>query len=326
MKYILTILTFLFISFNSFSLNDTTQIEDKKKTIVPLSQTENNSTINAESYYRLLYENSKSETEKYVNLLTTALTVIIALIIAIVGSSFFYNYRFNKKEFELITNETSDKIKEVQKELIRQTKEEIEVLTKENKERINEEFGKISDTYKTNFDTLKDSLKTILMSFKQDIDKRLDTHEKTLDELEAAISSLEETAKEDLKLNEKSLKIDLLDIKGELYLMKGWHSLALSTFVDQANLCAETDNHWKLEFIVGDIINSINKVIEKGDTITTSTKLNIEKLIPEIPSSLSDKKKIISDNYKKIKIKDHDPYKRFGLSGLSGLFGSLKTE
>jgi hypothetical protein len=323
MKHILTTLIFLFISFNSFSINDTTiQIEDKKKNIAPLTQSENNTTVDAENYYRLLYENSKSETEKYVNLLTTALTVIIALIIAIVGSSFFYNYRFNKKEFELITNETADKIKEVQNELIRQTKEEIEILTKENKERINEEFGKISDTYKTNFDTLKESIKTILMSFKQDIDKRLETHDKTLEELEAAISTLEETAKEDLKLNEKSLKIDLLDIKGELYVMKGWNSLALSSFVDQANLCVETNNKWRLEFIVGDIISSINKVIEKDDTITTATKLNIEKLIPEIPPSLSDKKKSIEENYKKIKIKDHEPYRRFGLSGFSGLFGT----
>lgn len=309
------------ISFYSFSKNDTTQIEDKKKMIAPVTQAENNNTVDAENYYRLLYENSKKETEKYVTLLTTALTVIIALIIAIVGSSFFYNYRFNKKEFELITNETADKIKEVQKDLIRQTKEEIEILTKGNKERINEEFGKISDTYKTNFDTLKDSLNTILMSFKQDADKRLDMHDKTLEELEKAISTLEETAKEDLKLNEKALKIDLLDIKGELYVMKGWHSLALSSFVDQANLCVETNNKWQLKFIVADIISSINKSIEKDDSITTSTKLNIDKLLPEIPPSLSDMKKNIEENYKKLKVKDPEPYKRFGLGGLNDLFG-----
>jgi hypothetical protein len=297
-------------------------MEDKKKLLQPITQIENNATLDAENYYRLLYDNSKKETEKYVNLLTTALTVIVALIIAIVGSSFFYNYRFNKKEFELITNETADKIKEVQKELIRQTKEEIEVLTKENKERLNEEFGKISDTYKTNFDTLKDSLKTILMSFRQDVDKRLDAHDKTFKELENAISTLEETAKENLKFNEKGLKIDLLDIKGELYVMKGWHSLALSCFVDQANFCIETYNKWRLEFIVDDIVSSINKVIEDDDTITTSIKLNIEKLIPEIPASLSDKKKSIEENYKKLKIKDPEPNKRFGMSGLSGLFGN----
>jgi hypothetical protein len=322
MKHILTTLIFLFVSFYSFSINDTTQIEDKEKTIAPVTQTENNTTVDAENYYRLLYENSKRETEKYVTLLTTALTVIIALIIAIVGSSFFYNYRFNKKEFELITSETADKIKEVQKDLLRQTKEEIEILTKENKERINEEFGKISDTYKTNFDTLKDSLNTILTSFKQDVDKRLDTHDKTLEELENAISTLEEKAKEDLKLNEKGLKIDLLDIKGKLFVMKEWYSLALSSFVDQANLCVETNNKWQLEFIVGDIIRSIDKLIEKDDSITTSTKLNIEKLLPEIPSSLSDKKKNIEDNYKKLKVKDRKPYRRVGLGDLSGLFGS----
>lgn len=324
MKHILTTLILLLFMFSTYSFNDTTEIDPKPKAADLKTQTESDkSKIDAENYHRLLYENSKKESDKYISLLTTALTVIIALIIAIIGSSFFYNYRFNKKEFELITTETADKIKEVQKELLRQTKGEIENLTKENREKINEEFGKISDTYKTNFETLKDSLKTILMSFKQDVDKKLDSHDKTINELENSISALEESAKKDLKLNEKSLKIDLLDIKGDLYVMKDWYGLALSTFVDQANLCVETGNKWRLEFIVDDIENAIDKIIEKNDTMTTSTKLNIEKLLTEIPSNLSNKKKIIQEKYKRVIIKDYKPSKRYGLGGISGILGQI---
>lgn len=305
MKYILTTLMILMIGVNSYSLKDTSKLIETIKTVDIETQFDKDKpTINSENYYKLLYENSKNESEKYVSLLTTALTVIIALIIAIIGSSFFYNYRFNKKEFELITTETTDKIKEIQKELLKESKVEIESLTKDNKVKINEEFGKISETYKTNFETLKDSLNTILVSFKNDVDKRLDYHDEKIKELENSISVLEKKAKEDLKLNEKSLNIDVLDIKGEVYVMKGWDSLALSTFVDQANLCVETNNKWRLKYIVDDIENSINKIIEKHGTMTTATKLNIEKLIPEIPTNLSDKMKNINENYKKITIKD----------------------
>lgn len=308
MKKILLVTIFILSIFDFSNAkvqeNDSLKADSKlssQKTSVIQNQ---ESKIDSEVYYKLMYENAKESNSKLLALLTTALTVIIAVIVAIIGSSFFYNYRFNKKEFELLTKENSNRIGAVQKDLMKETKIKIDEITENNKEKISEEFIQISETYKTNFDTLKDSLKTIITSFKQDVDKNIINHDKAIESIVETIDEIENKAKEDLKLNEKSLKIDILDIKAELYYMKKWYSLALSSFIDQANLCVETNNSWKLEYIVGDIIKSMEKTIEGKSTITPSTKLNIEKLLPHIPDYLSDKRKKIKDDSKNIIIEE----------------------
>jgi exonuclease VII large subunit len=252
--------------------------------------------------------------------LTTSLTVIIAVIVAIIGSSFFYNYRFNRKEYELLTKETTNKIEEVQKQLLKDSRAEISKMSENNQKVIEKEFEQISKTYQTNYDTIKDSLKTIVTAFKQNIDESIHKQSEEFKSLEEQVEELEERAKDDIKVNEKNLKIDILDIKAELYFMKEWYSLALSNYVDQAILCIETNKTWLLKYVAGDIIKSIERVLEKNDTMTSSTKLNIEKILPKLPSYISDKKKKIEDSYKKITIKEVEFLDR-GLG--NGLFSGL---
>jgi hypothetical protein len=269
--------------------------------------------IESVSYYKLLYENSKESNSKLLSLLTAAMVIIIAVILAIIGSSFFYNYRFNKKEYELLTKENINRIEEAQKKLLEASRTEIEKISENNKKEIEKKFTQISETYRTNFETIKDSIKTIVTSFKQSIDENLKKQSEAFDTLEKQVEQLQTTAQNDIKVNEKNFKIDILEIKAELYFMKEWYSLALSNFVDQGLLCVDTSQYISLIIVAPNIIKSIEKVIERDDTITISTKLNIEKLLTSLPNFISIEKKKIEETYKKIKIKEIEiPERGFG--------------
>jgi hypothetical protein len=300
MKFIILILS-VFLS--NICIADTIQQDESKDKPIGIDYHTNDSG-GSDSYYELMYKNTKDTNAKLLSLLTTSLTVIIAVIIAIIGSSFFYNYRFNKKEYELLTKETTNKIEEVQKKLLKESRDEISKISENNQRVIEKEFEQISKTYQTNYDTLKDTIKTIVTVFKKDLDKGIKKQSENVKALELQVEKLEKKAKQDIKLNEKNLKIDIIDIKADLYYMKEWYSLALSNYVEQALLCVETDNIWQLEYVAEDIFKSIEKVLENNETTTSSTILNIDKILPKFPSYVSGTKKKIEDSYKKIPIKE----------------------
>lgn len=302
MKKIILILT-LFISLGSFATKSSIQPKlDSVKAEQP--QNENLIDKDSESYYKMLYENSKESNTELLSLLTTAMTVVIAVIIAIIGSSFFYNYRFNKKEYELLTKEITNKIEEAQKELLKDSRIEIEKISEINKKEIQQKFVQISETYKTNYDSLNDSLKSIIEAYKNNVEDSISNQNESLKNIKNQISKLEENSKLEVNVKSKALNIDILGLKADLYFLKNWYSLALSYYVQQCHLCIETNQTWQLKFVTKDIINSIQESILSKKTITSATKLNIEKLISVLPDTVLDKKKKIEEEYVKIEVKE----------------------
>lgn len=305
MKKEIIIVLILFIS--SIAIANKTVINQTEKTQqTEQSYKDNVSVQNSELYYKLLYENSKETNSKLLSLLTTSMTVVIAVILAIIGSSFFYNYRFNKKEYELLTKETTNKLEEVQKNLLNETRIEVQKISESNKKEIESYFVQISETYKTNYETFRDSVKSIIETYNNGTKESISRQEESIDSVNKKIGELEKKYKEDIKANSKQIMIDILGIKADFYYMKSWYSLALSNYVKQCHLCIETNQSYQLKYITSDIIRSIDKTIESKKTITSSNKKDIERLITALPDSVLDKKRTIQEKYEKIEIKDID--------------------
>ncbi|OFX87818.1 MAG: hypothetical protein A2W99_16010 [Bacteroidetes bacterium GWF2_33_16] len=256
--------------------------------------------------YQVMYEDSKSINSKLLTLLTNSLTVIIAVIIAIIGSSFFYNYRFNKKEYELLTKETTNKIEEAKSKMLEETKREIEKYTDYSKDKIDERFTQIKESNKSNIDTIKESLNTIISSFKQEFDSKQETQSKKIELVEKEISRLDKSTDENITLREKELRFSILDLQGQVYELREWFSLCLTTNVRRALLANEIHRQWQFEYILPDIVDLIDKVLKKNDSITSNNKYDIEKLMEIIPSQFESYKKKIADSYGKIRIQEVD--------------------
>lgn len=312
---VILILTIL-ISVNAFGNSAISKVDTVKVTynLPP----ENNN-------LRDLYDNQKETNDKLLSLLTTSLTLIVGIIIAVIGTSIFYNYRFNKKEYELLTKENKNTLNEMHNELIASTNSKLEKTIENFTSEIDKRFEQINNTYKTNIETIKESLNTIVLLFRKDIDKQIDGITKQIEANSSEIKDFSDTAKKDVQYNAKSLKKDLLDLQGEIYIMKEWYTLALNTFVNQGLLCVELNQTWQLEYILGDIINAMMKVIEKDNSITPDNKKDIEKLLPTIPDYLSREKEVITKNYQKIKIKEIIlPKRDRGYVSLRDLFRAKK--
>lgn len=272
-------------------------------------------------YYKNMYENAKETNDKLLNLLVTALTILIGVIIAIIGSSIFYNYRFNKKEYELLTKETTNKLNQAQDELKQKTKVEIDKLIEKTNSQIDKKFDQISDTYKSNYETIRESLKTIVLSFKEDIESKQNDFSKKIEKLENQSENSLEDIKSTIDHNDKRLELDIYDLRGMLYMHKKWYSNALYVYVDKSLLCIELNSTYQLEFNLPNLIEAIEKTIETKGTITSNTKSKIEKLLKEIPDYFSQEKEIISKLYPEIIIKELEPSKRNVTSDLLNLYG-----
>lgn len=303
MKKILLFL-FLGLSFIVYPNETLTKDENIVRTNSSISTQSNVEKSTNSHEYEQLYLNQKETNEKLLSLLTTALTLIVGIIIAIIGTSIFYNYRFNKKEYELLTRENQSTINEIHNNLKEETIKTVDKLLDKLSQENDKKFDQINESYKSNYDALRDSLKTIITHFKEDYDNRISESKSRIEELEKENKEISDNLKSDLRFNEKQIRKDLLDIQGELYKLKDWSSLALGSFTDQAILCIETNNQWQLEYVLTDIIEQIEKVISKNDTITPERKRRIEFLLSELPNEYKIEKDKIKDKYKKITIKE----------------------
>jgi hypothetical protein len=256
------------------------------------------------SDYKILYENANSDREKLTSLLETAFTIIIAVIIAIIGSSFFYNYRFNKKEFELLNKESKIRLDEAQKEVLEKNEKTIETIISKMDSEIQSRFEQLTDNNKTNIDTIKESLGTILSTYKSELDKEIEDFKAEIKVIKEEYKNRNELLEKELTRNDKDLKKEIYDLRGDVYAIKGWNSLALSYYVQQALLCIELNQKWQIEYIAGDIVSMLQASIEKLDTIASYDRDNIEKLLKDFPTHLVSEKRKIEELYPKLKVRE----------------------
>lgn len=282
------------------SAQDSTNINLTDTTIVKNSNAMDN------NLYKLLYENAKENNSELISILTTSLTLLFGVIIAIIGSSIYYNYRFNKKEYELLYKEVVNKLEETQSRLLDESSDKISKISSDYQNEIDEKYEQLSETYKTNFETVRDSYKEIINSFKKDSNRQIEQLVKENNLIRDYIENIKKSSKDDLNYKENDLKRELSNIKGDLYLMKNWYALALDSFINQASFGLDINYSWELKYTLDDIQFCINKIMDTEDTITPRIKEKLDRMLSKVPERFSDKKDKIINVIDKIKIKDID--------------------
>jgi hypothetical protein len=323
MKKAIIICCSLFFLLNVFGNTEKNFPNNKSNRVTIADSIQSHDLSNNENpVYKMLYDETRMYNSKLLSLLQAAFGILIAVILAILGSSIFYNYRFNKKEYELLNKESRRLLEESQVVLIEKSREEINKLIEKLNNEIDKKFTGISETYKVNYEAIKDSINTIILSFKSDIDKHLQNSMKDIIELKEENKKLNENIEKGISTNEKSIRQDLYEIRGMLYTMREWYSLALSSYISKALLCIELGQTWFFEYVADDIISSIEKCIEKKETITPYNKTELEKVLSGFPEHLKDRKMKIEKEYKKIEVKEINLPKR-NIYPPTGLLGGL---
>lgn len=229
-------------------------IAPNTQSVVPASSTPiGNGLSNTErerDLYKMMYENSASANEKLLTLTQWTLGVSLAIVLGIIASQVFFNYRINKKEIDSISSG-------IQEQLAR--------LELDVSQKINDNLGKTTST-------LESDKKALAIELRAVIEKEFSANEKMLD-LEFKVQ------KADLLREIKRLKRSAAKDEGDIWYLKGVKANALRPYIEAANIDIETG--FEEKYIVDDII----KVLGEIDEIHHPDYEIIEKMLPKIKAA-----------------------------------------
>lgn len=249
-----------------------------------------------------------------------ALSSILIVILAIVGSNIYFNFRFNRKQYEDLIEEQTDKINELERKLIESINSKalkIETEYKDSSEKFQSEIKAFQDErFKETLGEFKNRLESFSQNLKEQIQaqkERIDNNYKSTEERQNNISNLivendekyktrfhevNETIKLTVNYEVNRLSIKIEDLQADFWKNKQLYSNALGCYIRQANSIIEIKWFWHLKFTLKDIIEIIN--MEK--TIDKYYLPKLEELLLKIPEEYSADKSILTgliNTYKK---------------------------
>lgn len=283
-------ITFLIITlfFVNYCVGQNDTMKKKPSQIETQNSKEaNNAELTA---YKLLYETTKKNTDDLRTTMQWTIGIVIAFIIVILGSQFWYNWKLNKQEIVQIKNEVDIDFQELSNSLLMEKNE-------------------IFNTLKKDINLAKKEIQTELL---ERLEKSQNVNEKFSDFYQ------KETDKKILQL-----KTEIQELDAEIWLLKGVEANALSGFIKTAQY--KLDLGQELKYTLDDIIPILSKLEEVHDMEYS----NLDKLLASIREKFKgryeEQLEKIEKNYKKKQTYIYQDSRHLGgmMHGL-GLFTSKK--
>ena len=205
--------------------------------------------------YKLLYEDAKNSNASIINTMQWSIGIVLALLLAIIGSQIFHNFRINKKEIENIRQSLNDNFLKFETNLT-------SIVEKDKIENIKNINNQVSD--------LRKELNNTFGKLFIEKSKSIETKNKSLEE------KINNNYKE-INFVIDNLKIDIEKCVGDLWILKGIKENALSNFIRTAELKI------KKNFDVKYILKEINSILSEVTEIFEHDYLNLTELIKIIP-------------------------------------------
>jgi len=269
-----------------------------------INQSENISEVESQEpakNFEDLYLQQKDFNERILNTVYWALGSILFVLLAIVGSNIYYNYQFNKKKYDNLLEEHQKKFNEQEEALFNKIVKELDIVFKHLSEK-NDEYKKeideqqkqdrkeLGDDYKERLDSFSENLIGQIRTLKRNLGEFNESNEKAFEKINKGLIQLEVVTQKSINNKIKELKINIRGIEAENSISKGDYDLALIDYIQQAFLCIEIDQDWKLEYSLNDIL----KIIPKCDYFLHLHERKITRLLPLIPEKFSKLKTEIS--------------------------------
>jgi hypothetical protein len=269
-------------------------------------------TMTESEAYKLLYENQKEANDKILQTVYWSLGGVLAVLLLIIGSNIFFNIRFNKKEVELITAEMLKKLEEAKHTYFTEVSQRIEAATTDLRKVIDLDKQELSKTYQELIKSYSDNLNQQIETLKKAYEEKANLLTKQIERSERMADHQNDIIKSTINRETKLLKRDILKNDAEIWVLKGYHGLALTSFIRLAKLDFEIKYDWAFKYNADDIIRSLEKV----DSITPEASAELNSVL----ELAKEKYKIKTDKIKNI-LKDKPVKKVQPLGLLGGLLG-----
>jgi hypothetical protein len=217
--------------------------------------------------YKLLYENASQSNDRLISTIQWALGIAISVIVAIILSQIFFNYRISKKEIDYIKKDIDEKLAALKLELVGSIETHQKAAVTDIDEKIN---------------TLSSELRA---SLRDKVHRRLDALWRVHDSFE---NRLEDKI--------KTQKIEIEKNTGDIWLLKGLKSNALSNYLKSALLKLELGENVK--YLLDDII----AILTELEDIHEFEHEKLNKLTGNLDSSYAAQKEKIIKLYKNMKV------------------------
>jgi hypothetical protein len=311
MKYkILSLILFvnIFFCFSVEKAKDSINLVETPNIKLKLHKTNN------QIDYKLLYETQKNYSSDIIATVYWALSSILVIILAIIGSNLFFNFKFNKKQYLELENELIQNINNIEKKLneqinkqIENNKNELGTVFKENlivsQNQQNLKTKELTDSYKERLNSYSDNLKEQVLTLKDRIelfqkeslesDKNINsTLSKKIEDLNSDFKKITNGLNKEIDDNSIDLQIATQGLEADIWRFKKVYANALTCYVSQTKLAVEINRKWQLKHTLRDI----KEVLIKIDILDENDIREIEELYSIIP----DEYKIQKSEIKKL--------------------------
>lgn len=266
-KVTLLLLILLQISFaysqDSFKKLDSLTVNEEKMSLIQKN----------DSLYLKLYENQREVNGRILDTIFWALGGVLAVILAIIGSNIYFNFKFNKKEVDIIKAEAGRDIKEAKNNYLTEINSRFESLSKDLRASVKEEKQSLETNYQERLKTYSDNFKQQIEALNKQIEvqEAMRRRQQDIDKI-----FIDDAIRPQIIL----IEMETNENKYEIFFMKESYNVALSAILKVAELELEKGWGWSFEFTGKKIVECLKKVV----TISTSDKVSLDYVIEKTGS------------------------------------------
>jgi len=291
-------LIFLFISISLFCQTNDTILNTENKG-------QNIEKLNTDSIYEILYNQTEKENSRIQEIFLWSMGSIIIIIIAIFGSNIFFNFRFNKKELENLTQQIDLKIQKITEESIESLKasqnnyqEKIENNLKETEKEFQNLLKSFNENYSQQINNLNGNTAKQIETLQDSFNKQLSlTAQNTIENFISVKKEINQGIKSnnlEISKLENKIKRDLARVQAHLWDGREVFSNSLTSRMDELEILIK--NKHNLDFYLNDLIENLEKVRKLSKYDHKKLLSLIDKIDSETYKEKVEKIKLISEN------------------------------
>jgi len=275
-----TLCCIILFMFSNNYVQDSLKNSDQKKDQVAQTQ------IGQQDYYRILLEKTEQQNKAIMDTFYWSIGSILTILIAIIGTSLWYNYRYSNKEVENIIIAAERKVDDLEIRLKETIRNDFDKFSSELKNEIKQET-------ENNLSLYKEQLK----NYNKAYDDRFSLINENLEGFKDMQKTVSNNLKQHIDFSAKVLENDIYKNSGRLWYLEGVKGNALSSFIRSATI--KNDLGWETKYI----LNDITKVLNEMDFINTIDKESLFQLLSEIKDN-EKQKNIIKERVGSLEVYD----------------------
>jgi len=306
MKYIIAVFITLLLSSNVSNGQSTDSVE------INLNQNE--------KIEQLVKENQTltSQKSEIVDILKWSIGSILIIIIALLTSSVYFNFRLSRKEIENINKGIELEIKNFKIDLEKSISQKIELFENSSKEntdnlkvnftklekelnaKIDRDNTKLLDGFQNQLDEFNINYRQQITTIEKSLTSQINTFENLIKQLKDNLLEKINTNSEEINKNNKNV-LDLIErVKksitasiernaGYMWEAKGVLSNALNSYRRECEIHIDLGN----DFMIGLSLDSLKKIAEQMGKVYSYDQKDLEKLFDKLPSKYDETKEVL---------------------------------